>query len=248
MNKKLVLLVDDNELNRKVTLKIVESLGFDVISAASGLEALQIYNHKKPAIILMDCKMPGMDGFETTRMIRQIEKANEFERVPVIAFTADDKDDKWEFCRSAGMDDFVSKPVDIAKLSRIINNFIGRLHEDSNVDIEALILSADNDLIWAKELFEMFKDDTKARLTKLNTMEIDSFVPEEAARHFHTIKSSAASVGAPRLSDYSKKMESFVKNGELTNLFDNMIEFNSEFEKICSVIEQQINRKINEKS
>jgi len=149
MNKNKVLVVDDNELNRKVISRIVESIGFESVSAASGVEALQIYNHNRPDMILMDCRMPDMDGFDTTKMIRQIEKANDLNHIPVVAITADDKSDEWEKCVEAGMDGFLTKPVDVEKLKEMLNKFSVKIIKESLIDTNALLISADRDIVWA---------------------------------------------------------------------------------------------------
>lgn len=249
MVKKVVLLVDDNELNRKVISKIVESVGYDVVMAGSGVEALQIYNHDKPDLILMDCRMPDMDGFDTTRIIRQIERVNEMKRIPVVAVTADDKSDEWERCVDAGMDDFIAKPVDVSKLADIIQKYTAQESVSDNIDVAALMVSADNDPGWALDLLKMFAEDTLQRLEEIRNMkELKRFCADDALRHFHTIKSSAASVGAKTLSELAKKMENHVRNSELTTVFDKISEVDVEFERACESLKQEIVRKINEKS
>ncbi len=249
MGKKVVLLVDDNELNRKVIAKIVESLGYETISAGSGVEALQIFNHDKPDMILMDCRMPDMDGFDTTKIIRQIENVNDMKHIPVIAVTADDKSEEWERCLNAGMNDFIGKPVDVAKLSEMMKKYSFEPGDNANVDLNALLVSADNDPVWAKELLAMFMTDTVERIEQIEKMiEEKKFSKDDAIRHFHTIKSSAASIGAFELSTLAKKMENFVKNGELTNINDNFQQLKDELKRSATVLENGIAQKINEKS
>ncbi|HSW60483.1 MAG TPA: response regulator [bacterium] len=249
MEKRTVLLVDDNELNRKVIAKIVESLGYETISASSGVEALQIFNHDKPDMILMDCRMPDMDGFDTTKIIRQIEKVNDIKPVPVIAVTADDKSEEWEKCQNAGMNDFISKPVDVAKLAEVMKKYSFKSGDAANIDLNALMISADSDPVWAKELLVMFMADTVERIEQIEKMIAEKkFNKDDATRHFHTIKSSAASIGAMELSNLAKKMENFVKNGELTNITDNFQHMKDELKRSSTVLENGIDRKINEKS
>lgn len=248
MERKVVLLVDDNELNRKVISKIVESLGYEPISAASGVEAVQIFHHSKPDLILMDCRMPDMDGFETTKIIRRFERINEIKKIPVIAVSASDKGEEWERCVDAGMDDFISKPVDVENLAEILEKFSSGGKDIENIDVNALMISADHNYQWAGELLKMFVKDTKERISEIELMkDYKNFNVDVASRDFHTIKSSAASVGAVVLKDLAEKMEDYVKNGELSNLFDNLPQFKIEFERSFIALENEIAQKKTEK-
>ncbi|MGI6394214.1 MAG: response regulator [bacterium] len=239
---KKILIVDDNELNRKIAAKIVELLGHEALLAAGGVEALQIFNHNHPDIILMDCIMPEMDGFETTKLIRQIEQVNEMERVPIIAVTASDECEEEGRNTNVGMDYFISKPIDAIKLSAAIKEFSFKEKEISDIDFKTLMNSSENDADWAKELFEMFIKDTSERLEQVNKMiQEKKIVIEDAIRHFHTIKSSAASVGALKFSQLAKKMETFARNGEETNFIDNFSHAADEFKKLISIFENEMN-------
>jgi len=95
----------------------------------------------------------------------------------------------------------------------------------------------------------MFIDDTKERIAEINVMkESGEFNAEDMVRHFHTIKSSAASVGAVRLSEFAKKMEDFVKHSEITSIADNLSRFEAEFVRSTDLLLSGINGVINEKS
>ena len=109
-----VLLVDDNPINRKVGIRQLERLGYESESATNGQEALDAVVHGKWDIVLMDCMMPVMDGFEATRQIRLHEKTARTgyrRRIPVIALTANVSDRHRQQCVEVGMDDFLGKPV-----------------------------------------------------------------------------------------------------------------------------------------
>ena len=112
-----VLLVDDNEINLLVAQSMLESLGHRVTSAHDGHSALIEVRRTRFDAILMDCQMPGMDGYEATRIIREEETARgEATRVPIIALTANALSGAQEECLAAGMDDYLLKPVGLDPL------------------------------------------------------------------------------------------------------------------------------------
>jgi CheY-like chemotaxis protein len=113
-----VLVTDDTPVSRQVTKLQIEKLGYDVDTAADGAEAVDAAAHANYDLILMDCHMPEMDGFETTRLIRAREASEGRPRVPIIAFTASVFEKDREACLRAGMDEFLSKPIEAAPLHR----------------------------------------------------------------------------------------------------------------------------------
>ncbi len=104
-----VLVVEDNNVNQRVLSGMLQKLGCEVLTANNGVEALEVLNKKLIDVVLMDCQMPVMDGFETTRLIRKTNFANK--KVPIIAVTANTMTEDEKSCRSAGMDDYMKKPV-----------------------------------------------------------------------------------------------------------------------------------------
>ena len=108
---KRVLLAEDNLINQKVGEAMLRKLGFDVVIAANGREALTLAKAEQWHLIFMDCQMPELDGFETTRALRAWEREQRCPRTPIIAMTANAMAQDREQCLAAGMDEFVSKPV-----------------------------------------------------------------------------------------------------------------------------------------
>jgi CheY-like chemotaxis protein/signal transduction histidine kinase len=111
-----VLVVEDNAVNQKVAVRLLEKLGCRVDVAASGLEAVDLLAKLAYDVIFMDCQMPDMDGYEATAVIRQGE-ASSGRHVPIIAMTANAMQGDSERCLAAGMDDYVSKPVTFEALA-----------------------------------------------------------------------------------------------------------------------------------
>jgi len=121
-----VLLVDDNAINRMVGRRILESMGCEVTVAPGGHEALETIHQQRFDAVLMDWHMPGMDGLEVTRHIRA--GAGLDPDVPVLALTADAIEGNEEICLQAGMDGFLTKPLDRARLRAALRHWMGRRH------------------------------------------------------------------------------------------------------------------------
>lgn len=120
------LVVEDNLVNQRVASALLKRLGFNTDSVANGQEALQFVqtNHDGYDVILMDCQMPVMDGYETTRCIREWEKSNGQGGTPIIALTADALPGTEAHCKEAGMNDYLSKPVRKESLRQVLSRWI----------------------------------------------------------------------------------------------------------------------------
>ena len=118
-----VLVVEDNEVNQLVVSGLLESLGCSVDVASDGVEAVRLLGRPHEyAAVLMDCRMPRLDGYDATREVRRSEPPGR--RVPIIAMTASAMEGERERCLAAGMDDFLSKPVDSRELERVVREWV----------------------------------------------------------------------------------------------------------------------------
>ena len=118
----LTLLVEDNPINQKVASRLLEKHGCSVRTACNGREALSRYNEQSFDLIFMDVQMPEMNGFEASRAIRCLEKTNGT-RTPIIALTANAMASDRDLCLESGMDDYLSKPIELEKLRQMINKY-----------------------------------------------------------------------------------------------------------------------------
>jgi CheY-like chemotaxis protein len=120
---KRILLVEDEPINREIAQMLLEDVGLVVEIAEDGLAALQLAEKNDYALILMDMQMPKMDGIEATKAIRQLPG---HQATPILALTANAFASECERCLNAGMDSFITKPVDPAGLSRILLKYLSR--------------------------------------------------------------------------------------------------------------------------
>ncbi|MCP4409280.1 MAG: response regulator, partial [Gammaproteobacteria bacterium] len=119
-----VLLVEDNPVNQEVALGMLEVFGCSANVVSEGQGALDSMSHTEYELILMDCHMPGMDGFAATREIRRLEREQGRSPVPVIALTADVQTGIVDRCRTVGMDGYISKPFVLAQLRSTLERWL----------------------------------------------------------------------------------------------------------------------------
>ena len=203
-----VLLAEDNAVNQKLALRQLQKLGYGASAVGNGAEVLQEVQRVTYDVILMDCQMPEMDGYEVTQRIRDFEKTNP-QRTPVyiIAVTAHALDGDRERCLSAGMNDYLTKPLHIAQLDAALTRAIRRRVpvEKSNIVLDPVCIAG------LKELREPGQTDPLLELVELFNRESDACVSRmesglEAkdsnlmSRAAHSLKGSASNLGAHRLS------------------------------------------------
>ena len=123
-----ILVAEDNQVNQMVARKLLEKLGCTCVVAGNGQKALDILESGEAFdLILMDCMMPILDGLEATREIRASKKP--YADIPVIAFTANAMDSDKEACEKAGMNDFLDKPVTIARMTKALQRWAALINK-----------------------------------------------------------------------------------------------------------------------
>jgi signal transduction histidine kinase/CheY-like chemotaxis protein/HPt (histidine-containing phosphotransfer) domain-containing protein len=201
-----VLLAEDNAVNQRLIIKLMEKKGHTLVVANNGLEALAAWEHEKFDVVLMDVQMPEMSGFEAVGRIREREKSTG-EHIPVVAMTAHALKGDRERCLEAGMDAYVSKPIQSRLLFEAIENvvpspvlaagFEEKLPLDAAAadtkafDREAALAMIDGDTELFGELVELFMTESVELLDQIRKAiaQRDAKVLERAA---HSMKGSAA--------------------------------------------------------
>jgi CheY-like chemotaxis protein/HPt (histidine-containing phosphotransfer) domain-containing protein len=210
-----ILVVEDNEVNQRVAAAQLRELGFDAEIVGSGNAALEAVRKTRFDLILMDCQMPDMDGYEVTANIRRMEKP--MERIPIVAMTAHALQGDRERCITAGMDDYLTKPVSEQELTSALARWISRRpsrDEDvlDSVRIQYLTRLAANDPSFLEEMVRVFKGDAPAKLGALRTA-IQDGNTEAIARAAHALKSASGNVGAKRLYTVCANIEKSANEG-----------------------------------
>lgn len=164
-SKAKILVVEDSEMNCKLILKILNNKGLTCDFAFNGQEAIEAYKTESYDLILMDCQMPILDGYEATKEIRKIE--NGLKHTPIIALTANAMVSDEEKCAEAGMDEFITKPIDIEVLTKTLVKYIKpEILENSNItgketanEIETIIKIMTSELEFKlNEAIQFFAD------------------------------------------------------------------------------------------
>jgi CheY-like chemotaxis protein len=120
--KKKILIAEDNQINQKVALRMLALLGYDADVAENGVEVLRLLENGDYSAVLMDIHMPVMDGMEATQAIRSLDST--LSRIPIIALTANVVHGERQKCLAAGMNDFITKPIEREKFAAALKHWI----------------------------------------------------------------------------------------------------------------------------
>lgn len=250
----LVLLAEDNKVNQKVAVAMLSRMGLTIELAANGQEALEMWRRENYELILMDCQMPVLDGYEATACIRKEERARAG-HTPIIALTANAMASDREKCKNAGMDDFISKPVSKEQLITVLSRWLSQAEEEPAVEepqyeaelqieeaadaqppLDDTVVNslhetvgevfADLVLVYLEETAELLQNLQNA----LNEDDLDA-----ARRLAHSIKSSSANMGALRLSDMAHGLESV--SDSKTGLPDASL-MSGEFDRVAQALRE----------
>ncbi|MBI5246268.1 MAG: response regulator [Elusimicrobia bacterium] len=196
-----VLVVEDNSANQQLALLHLTVLGYEADAVANGREALAALEDIPYGLVLMDCQMPEMDGYEATRAIRLREGARR--RVPIVALTADSADGNRARCLQAGMDDYLEKPARSAELERALSAHAAPVQEEFLRELKELL--GGNDDAFKKMIGEFLRNEAAAVSRLRAAAERGDIGPLREAAHF--IKGASGSFGAKRLSDLCVMIE-----------------------------------------
>ena len=242
-----VLLVEDNKVNQMVATGILQKLGLRVDVADNGLEAIgKLTTSAMPYnLIFMDCQMPEMDGYEATQQIREGNAGEENRRIPIIAMTANAMSGDREKCITAGMDDYLTKPVILADLERVLQHWLHQQAPQSNDTTADTVPPQDagehqEELVsWDKSealervmgdegflhsLLEIYLSDSQPLISELQSALHDGNC-EHAQHAIHALKGMAANLSAHYLHHLAQQLEQLIKQDETDHVKQRLPEF-----------------------
>jgi len=252
-----ILLAEDNMVNQRLALKQLKKLGYSADAVADGSEVLRALEQFRYDIIIMDCQMPEMDGYEVTRSIREKEKdpLQPLGFSPyIIALTANVLHGDREKCLAAGMNDYLTKPVHLSDLDGVLQRALLKVHPvpratpdpGEGVLDQAVIaglreLREPNQADPLKELIELFLRDGRSRLQKIEQgiRENDAAGVAAAA---HTFKGSSSNLGAGRLAALCKSLEKHAKTAELTEAANILLDLRNEFQAVETMLRVELRK------
>jgi len=265
-----LLLAEDNLVNQKVAIRMLNTLGYQVDIAINGREAVEAVTRTAYAGILMDCQMPEMDGFEATREIRKREGSTE--PVPIIAMTANAMAGDRENCLEAGMNDFLSKPVKLKDLARILGKWLTQPPSTSHKEREAGPHEPENPVsslqspTSAPDHSPPLDNTTLADLRRLGGDEdptflisvIDQFC-QDSVIHLdkinlaiqennnaslkkvaHAFKGCSRTIGAKRLADIAFQLEQMGQTNNFENAQAVFVSLQSEFDRVRTALQTEL--------
>ncbi len=255
-----ILLVEDNVVNQELCMEMFSSLGCSTTIATSGEEALDILLHESFDIIFMDCQMPGLDGYETTRILRRREEKLD-QHTPVVALTAYAMAEDRDKCLAAGMDDYLSKPFKLEQLRQMLIKWAGNrdtLTEPTTVDVPDRGLENKNagDVVVEPSVIEELRMLEKASGKKFFSKSLQKFFAnspkyiqamelalekgdfDSMSFNAHTFKGTTGFMGAIKLSSLCLEMEQKAKKRDSNGLENILDEIKKEYEKVRQYLSQ----------
>ncbi|MFC3195057.1 ATP-binding protein [Marinicella sediminis] len=239
-----ILLVEDNEVNLKVAQKLIDYIGFPFDVAENGMVALNKAKKTRYRLILMDCQMPVMDGYFCTKRIRKYEANHNLNHTPIIAMTANAMLGDKEKCLDAGMDDYMSKPLNRYVLEKTLKKWdpfeskkaTQKTAAETKPTVDLKHVAAINPK-WLNvkalaeiktfmgeethSLLDLFQQESPEMLEKLRSFgETKDF--SEAQQVAHTLKSTGANIGAIGFSHFCKKIEQAAMEENLSEVTVNI--------------------------
>jgi PAS domain S-box-containing protein len=242
--KHRILLAEDNAVNQKVACRTLEKLGYRVDVAADGRAAVDGWKSGRYDLILMDCQMPVLDGYEATREIRRLEAGQA--HIPIVALTAHAMKGADVQCTAAGMDDYLTKPIERSQLEACLDQHLADQpvnHQDTVVligtpavgsetpalDWDKLLLASDGDETFARELATLFVAAGPHAMQTIAAALRDRDYAQVGDRA-HEIKGSAASLQATAASLAAACLEAAARAGDI----DQMPELASQLDREVS--------------
>lgn len=254
-----ILVAEDNVVNQKLAVRMLERLGYQPDVVSNGQEAVTAFERGSYAAIVMDCQMPTMDGYEATRQIRAQEQRPDHPRtrahIPIIALTANAMPGDRERCKAAGMDDYLTKPVKTDNLGLILQRWAPlpsptdapapeprreMTKTDAHVfDAGAMLANIGGDAELFEQLIRLFLDRHGLLMKDIETAigQADASALERAA---HSLKGTAANLCAPDVVLLAGQLEANGRLGNLTEAPSLLAQLDRTVQELVSVLSRQI--------
>jgi len=242
-----ILLVEDNSINQEVAQGLLEDFGLSSDTVANGLEAIKALR-SAPAghpytVVLMDCQMPEMDGYEATQQIRAKTAGENNAKITIIAMTANAMKGDKEKCLAVGMDDYISKPIDSKTLIKALKRWLtpgaqismsehsNNVKENKTWDRESALRRVRGKPERLAMLIGMFLKDMGRRVEELDKAVATQNI-EEAQHLAHTIKGVAGNLSAIELSEISNTIEQAAKRKNIEEMQLAMLQLHSSYQNV----------------
>jgi len=237
-----VLLAEDNAVNQKLAVRLIEKQGHSIAVVSNGQEALEALEREPFDLVLMDVQMPDMDGFETTAAIRARERDNG-RHIPILAMTAYAMKGDRERCLECGMDDYVSKPIQPRELWEAIERLTrgqatqAKETTDTVVDWEEIHerIGEDKDLLH--ELITVFLSECP-RLWQNLREALEQGDARKLSRAAHTLKGSVGNFGAHAAHEAAERVEQLSAAGDLPRAAEFVARLQTELDRLQSMLQQ----------
>jgi PAS domain S-box-containing protein len=245
-----ILLAEDNPVNQKVALKMLEKLGYHAVPAENGIEAVQELENNVYDLVLMDIQMPEMDGFEATNIIRDPQSSVLNHEVPVIAMTAHAMEGDRDKCIQAGMDDYIAKPVKPEILAKVIKQILSRefITEAEQktrkmkkrlaiFDRSVLTESLGDDQELIREILEIFKSNADEIMTSLKNAALKDDL-ETIRRSAHSLKGSSGNIGAKDFMETMRSIEEACSDGDMNSVRTRIRQSEKDYTELMEELEK----------
>jgi len=237
-----ILIAEDNALNMLLAKSIVTASipSAGIIETVNGKEAVELTLRERPDIVFMDVQMPELDGNDATREIRKHEKDKELTPVRIIGLTAGATKQEKEKSLSAGMDDLITKPIDIEKLRQVMQKYLRQDTDGLSSEIaehfdKESFTAAIDDVDLVAEIFQHAREDVPKKLSFIEDA-INEDSAGEAAKLAHTLKGMAFSLQCSRLASIIQQLEQSIETGDMKEAKKTLEKIKAEWDTIVPLL------------
>jgi len=237
------LIAEDNIINRAVAASMLERWGCFVIQAENGVEAVEEIRKSDFDFVLMDCQMPLMDGFEATSAIRQMEGGTG-RHTTIIALTANAMEGDRERCLDAGMDGYVSKPIDAKTLLTTVLRLCAQaqsqdvertMSTEGTIDLEGLLERCGGSKDLVHKIAQKFAETGPGMVAQVRDA-VESRDSDAVYRAAHQLKGASATMGAIKLASIAADIEMLGREGNVAAAADRIAALETEFQRAVPLL------------